>query len=580
MKPRVFLPAIVTGPLLWAAFFPLNLGPIAFFALAPWLALVRAPVSGKRLYFAGYLGGLAFFLPALQWVRVAHPAMYASWFGLALVCPLFWVAALFLLRRVDQLKLVPLSISVPIVWVALEYVRAHFPTGFPFLQHVGLYQMIGFGWYFLGYTQHEFTALTQIAELGGVYAVSFVVAMVNGAVAEWVLRSPAVLRWLHWNESPRVAWLPAWTGSAAVVAMSVIGFGSSLLDHAPFESGPKVAAIQASVGQSDKMEDLGGLVTRYNRLCVQASRDADLVVWPETCYPFGWFTVDPKVPPSQVPPKIAETVEKHEMIVRKFATGQHSLTTLVNHPELVMPPWRSPVLLGLNGYEWDGSREVPTNTALFVDAQGNPLGRYDKMHLVIFGEYVPFRETMPWLQAFTPYSHDYSCRPGGKWTRFLLECSDGRSFFFGCLICYEDSDPYMARQYALPEPGKSAGEANFLVNISNDGWFDGTEEHEQHLAICRFRAIEARRSIVRAVNMGISAVIDPDGRVIALPGDSWSTSKKMDGIVSANVPIDHRVSLYSRLGDWLPAGCWLLLTLGHFLAVYRRRTAPADKVSA
>src|SRR5262249_16638018 len=154
---------------------------------------------GRRLYFAGYLGGVAFLLTALQWVRVAHPMMYLSWVGLSLVCPLFWVAALFLLRRIEQLKVVPLAFSVPLVLVALEYVRAHFPTGFPFLTHIGAYQMVGFGWYFLGYTQHEFLPLIQIADLGGVYAVSFVVAAVNGVVAEWAMRSQAVRSWLKWE---------------------------------------------------------------------------------------------------------------------------------------------------------------------------------------------------------------------------------------------------------------------------------------------------------------------------------------------------------------------------------------------
>ena len=107
---------------------------------------------------------------------------------------------------------------------------------------------------------------------------------------------------------------------------------------------------------------------------------------------------------------------------------------------------------------------------------------------------------------------------------------------------------------------------DFLVNISNDGWFDGTEEHEQHLAICRFRAIETRRSVVRAVNMGISAVIDPDGRVIELPrkldeqgqptipAQSWSGSKKVEGVVLSAVPIDTRQTLYARLGDWVAGG--------------------------
>jgi len=574
VKPRLFLPALITGPLLWAAFFPLNLGPIASIALVPWLTLVRSPASGKRLYFAGYLGGVAFFLPALEWVRVAHPMMYLSWVGLALACPLFWLLGLFILRRVDQLRLVPLGISVPVVWVALEYARAHFPTGFPFLQHVGLYQMIGFGWYFLGYTQHEFLSLIQIADLGGVYAVSFLVAAVNGTIAEWLLRSNRVRASLKWEAAmPGPGLVPTTAAVGGLFAASVV-YGLIQLNHGGFEPGPRVAAIQASVEQSDKMEDAGGLFARYNRLCVKASKDADLVVWPETCYPFGWYTIDSKVNAASVPAELAKAMIKDRQVMRLFAAGDPQGSWLLeHHRELAAPPWRTNVLLGLNGYEWDGQREVPTNTALLVDGNGHDVARYDKMHLVIFGEYVPFRETLPWLQVFTPYSHDYSCRPGESWTRFPLQARDGKTYTFGCLICYEDSDPYIARQYGASAP------VDFLVNISNDGWFNGTEEHEEHLAICRFRAIETRRSVVRAVNMGISCLIDPDGRAIALPGETWSTSKKVDGMISANVPIDGRHSIYARIGDWLPATCWLLLAIGHVYGMWKRRSAHASTAS-
>ena len=286
MKPRLLVPALVTGPLLWAAFFPLNLGPIAFVALVPWLLLVRAPAAGKRLYFAGYLGGVAFFLPALQWVRVAHPMMYLSWVGLALVCPLFWVAALFLLRRIDRLK-APLALSVPVVWVALEYVRAHFPTGFPFLQHVGLYQMIGFGWYFLGYTQHQFLPLIQVADLGGVYAVSFLVAAVNGTVAEWALRSSRVQSWLRWGEGELMTWrriVPSSAGAAILFAAG-LAYGLVRLDHAAFAIGPRIAALQGSIPQDEKIARGESLWEEYARLHVAALREKpapDLIVWPET----------------------------------------------------------------------------------------------------------------------------------------------------------------------------------------------------------------------------------------------------------------------------------------------------------
>ncbi|HLQ46364.1 MAG TPA: nitrilase-related carbon-nitrogen hydrolase, partial [Planctomycetaceae bacterium] len=138
----------------------------------------------------------------------------------------------------------------------------------------------------------------------------------------------------------------------------------------------------------------------------------------------------------------------------------------------------------------------------------------------------------------------------------------------GVLICYEDSDPDLARRYAVAD---ADGEpADFLINISNDGWFDGTAEHEEHLAICRFRAVESRRSVARAVNMGISAVIDGSGRVVALPRPTWAQSKKIADVVTAEVPIDHRFSLYAHWGDWLPWSCVGVVGLGFVSSFFRR----------
>ncbi len=217
MKPRVFLPAVVSGVLLWAAFFPLDLGPLGFVALVPWLTLVRAPVSTKRRYFAAYVGGVTFFALATQWVRVAHPMMYLSWLGLAVVMPLFWLVALAILRKLDRLG-VPPAVAVPVAWVALEYCRMHFPTGFPILKPLGAYQMIGFGWYFLGYTQHAFPQLIQIADLGGVYAVSFVVASVNGLLTDLAMKSRRVQQLLRWGAEEPTPPAPLPSPRAAEIA--------------------------------------------------------------------------------------------------------------------------------------------------------------------------------------------------------------------------------------------------------------------------------------------------------------------------------------------------------------------------
>jgi apolipoprotein N-acyltransferase len=549
VKPRVFLPAILSGVLLWAASFPLDLGPLGFVALVPWLTLVRAPVSNRQRYFAAYVGGATFFALATQWVRVAHPMMYMSWLGLTVVMPLFWLVALALLRRLDKLG-VPLAVAAPVAWVALEYCRMHFPTGFPFMKHLGAYQMIGFGWYFLGYTQHAFAQLVQIADLGGVYAVSFVVASVNGALAGAAVQLPAVRRALRWEESPEPCCgkrCAVGGGLAVGLLCASVGYGFYRLDHAAFTDGPLVAAIQGNVSQGDKMERGGTLKQQYSLAHQLAFRQKpDLLVWPETCYWEDWYELAPGVGHDSVPERFAPDVLRSKQEFGFY--------------------WGTNVLFGLSGHEWDGARMWKYNSALLTDPDGLTFTRYDKMHLVPFGEYVPLGEQLPFMKWFTPYKHDYSCRPGEKWTRFQLKTKDGRQFTFGCLICYEDSDTYLARQYVAAEP------VNFLVNISNDGWFDGTEEHEQHLAICRFRAVEARRSVVRAVNMGVSAVIDPDGRVVALPRrieidgktaslsehplTGWSASKKVQGVVVAAVPIDTRSSPYAALGDWVPALCW------------------------
>jgi apolipoprotein N-acyltransferase len=181
---------------------------------------------------------------------------------------------------------------------------------------------------------------------------------------------------------------------------------------------------------------------------------------------------------------------------------------------------------------------------------------------------VPFLSIFPCLKALAPYDYDYAVEPGEQFTRFTLT-GVARAASFGVVICYEDTDPGIARAY-LGADGQPP--VDFLVNISNDGWFDGTSEHDQHLASARFRAIECRRSLVRAVNMGISAIIDANGRVLApreagshlwqvdedaagLPVARWGEFKKVAGVILGKVPIDTRASLYAAWGDWFAWAC-------------------------
>jgi apolipoprotein N-acyltransferase len=532
--------------LLWLCGRPTGLGWLGWVALVPVLGLVRMDLSTRRTWLVGWVAGLLFFVPAIQWMRVADYRMYATWLGLSLYCSLFVPTGLCLVRRLDRRTRLPLVLTVPAVWTALDYFRAHFLTGFP--------------WYFLGYTQHDLPAVIQVADLAGVYAVTFLVAAVNAFLFDCLYalrRVRTALRLREPGPSGRPWKLVAQGAAVALLLGAALAYGHVRLSPGGVTPGPRVALVQGNLdqrirneasgpdGDAAAREMVGHFATLSNRAALQQPRP-DLIVWPETSYPDTWV----EAPAGQPSPDSRQLTQE---VARLWATN---------------------VLLGLNAQDQqpDG-RWRRYNSALLITADGRAAGRYDKIHRVPFGEFVPFRDWLPWMNQFAPYDFDYSISSGAGQPRLPLG-----GCHFGVLICYEDTDPYLARQYARPGDGGPA--ADFLLNISNDGWFNGTSEHEEHLAMCRLRAVESRRAVARAVNMGISAVIDGSGRVLRpevvrpgtwevrdpgaaeLPVAEWGRFKKVPGVLTAAVPLDQRHSLYAHWGDWLPQACWILLGAG------------------
>jgi len=560
LRTRVFLLGPLSGLLLWLCYFPVGWGWLGWVALVPLLGLVRAQAPRWRIYLSAWAGGFLFFGVATQWLRVADDRMYYTWAALATYCSLYFPVTIWLLRILERRAWVPLLLGVPAVWTALELVRAHLMTGFP--------------WYFLSHTQHDYLPITQIADLGGAYGVTFLVAAGNALVFEWLCGS----RWLRTLlRLPEAAarWsrrgLAVQTLLVVVLLGATVAYGLGRLQESAFADGPRVALIQSSLDQRirvaasvDRGGDAAGTIFHHNvSLCDLAAHQVPrpaLIVWPETSYPEDWCEAGPGVKAEQLSFKDRRFIDMSEELAR-----------------LAVKRWQTSVLLGLNAEELGvQDRLARYNSALLIQPPGQKGGRYDKMHRVPFGEYVPLVDLFPWIKRFAPYDHDYSVASGTSFTRFPLG-----DYHFGVVICYEDTDPALARQYA---GGDGAPPVDFLVNISNDGWFDGTAEHEQHLAICRFRAIECRRAVVRAVNMGISAVVDGNGRVLqperlpqtdlpmpfaqwavsrqALPVSAWRDYKKVAGVLTVSVPIDSRTSLYARWGDWLSWLCWLIIGLG------------------
>lgn len=212
--------------------------------------------------------------------------------------------------------------------------------------------------------------------------------------------------------------------------------------------------------------------------------------------------------------------------------------------------------------------------------------RYDKIHLVPFGEVLPLRRSLAWFYEllmkikFIPYNFDYSLDYGTEYTVFEMDRGQGEDspavrevsgtqtsrYRFGVIICYEGTVPYVARKFALDEHGRKR--IDWLVNISNDGWFvrfkdekvQPSMELSQHAAVCAFRAVENRLAIVRSVNTGISCVIDSFGRIRdgfaegTLPPEAMARTG-MAGWFMDRIPIDTRTTFFSKYGEWLDFCC-------------------------
>jgi apolipoprotein N-acyltransferase len=194
------------------------------------------------------------------------------------------------------------------------------------------------------------------------------------------------------------------------------------------------------------------------------------------------------------------------------------------------------------------------NSAVLIRPDGTLAGRYDKLHRVVFGEYIPLVETFPWLRNLTPFGAHFGIDAG-------LACAvfDHNGFRFAPIICFEDTVPQLVRTIMnTTSEATPAGprRVDFLVNLTNDGWFHGSSELDQHLITAAFRCVECRTPMVRAVNTGISAFIDGDGviRRKAL-GLKNGESKLEEAVVVDNVPLDTRRSPYLAGGDWFPGVC-------------------------
>ncbi len=512
-QTRIFWSA-ASGIILTGAYDHVGLGFLAWFALGVLLFGLRS-ASLKEAAALGLLAGFVHYMTLLYWlVPTMHrygplpmPLSIGALMLLAVYLAAYFAVFSWLVKRVVR-QPVALVVVVPVFWVALEYLQTFLLSGFP--------------WGLLGYSQYKYLHLIQVADIFGVYGVSFFVAAINAALFVLFLYA----RGLKWQNAPAGR-------SAAVLCLFLLvaifslntGYGRYKIhetDRVIAEAGQMtIAVVQGNIEQTLKWDEayVRSIVDGYIRLSEEAMASGpQLVVWPETAMPFYFMQ---------------ERVQTERVLdaIKRMET------------------W---FLVGSPSFHYDRENEDLWlyNSAYLMDPQARMVDVYDKVLLVPFGEYVPFSGWLPFVRRMVQSAGDFKSGEPGK----VLAMKDvEKDADLAVQICYEIIFPHLSAEMI-----KNGG--SLIVNITNDAWFGKTAGPWQHFSMAVFRSVENRRALVRSANTGISAFVDPAGRVMERTG-LFETAT-----ISRSVPIvtGHR-SFYTQHTDLLPAACLavsLLLLLG------------------
>ncbi|MBC8414276.1 MAG: apolipoprotein N-acyltransferase [Nitrospira sp.] len=498
-----YLLSALSGLLLILSFPPLNLYLLAWIGLVPLLIALRDKNS-RSSFTLGLLTGLIYFLGTVYFVynsmaMYGHLGAAVSVLLTLLLCSylaLYLGAFALLFNYVSSRSAGYGIISVPVIWVAFEYIRTHALTGYP--------------WSLLAHSQHAFLSVIQIADITGVYGVSFLVAGF----------SALVYAILHYGRACKGRVLLSIALYLVLLADSLF-YGYERTNEAQHGNFVRVGIVQGNIEQDRKWDSRfqQESIEKYRRLTLDLMKDRpDLIVWPETALPFI-FDYDAE------------------------------LTDGIMEFQRELNSW---LLLGSVMLR-DG--EHVTNSAILLNPEGTEASVYDKIHLVPYGEYVPFKELLPFVKKLTAGVGDF--QRGGSYS--VMKTPNAA---IGSLICYEIIFPDLVRRFV--DNG-----ANLIVNITNDAWFGRTSAPYQHFAIAVFRAVENRVPVARAANTGISGFIDSRGRIIRKSGIFTET-----GMTEVLRLGSGSKSIYTRYGDVFAGLCLaglIIIAAGAYISDRRKK---------
>jgi apolipoprotein N-acyltransferase len=526
-----FILILISSILLSLSFSSFNLSYLAWIGLAPLFFVIKG-ASLRQAFILSYACGFLFFLFSMYWLFYVTPVgwimlslyqgIYFGIFGLFFYIFLRNTSLGFARDRQCAYRSCSIHairdtqyIMLPSVWCLLEYIRANL--------------FGGIGWNILAYSQYKQLPVIQIADITGSYGVSFLIVIVNLAVFSVIYAI---------RHKTRLAKPILGLTFVLFIVAAVLLHGNhriGKLDSEQADKGIKIALIQGNIAQARKWDSThkDHILDKYKSLTRRAAKEKpDIIIWPETSIP-GYLNKDARLMP------FMERLSKEAGI---------------------------PILAGapMAGID-DHNRGVELNSAVLFSKKGYIIQRYNKLHLVMFGEFIPFERYFPAIRHFFPITGNFI--PGDEYTLFTI-----RGFDFSSLICFEDIFPGLVRDFTKKG-------ADFLVNITNDAWFGKSAAPYQHAANSVFRAVENRRPLVRSANTGLTCFIDRVGKLSSLRGsppvaddrgNHKAKSLFVEGYLTDTISIysNQKLSFYTKYGDIFILFC--LLITGCFMIDYIR----------
>ncbi|MEM6473599.1 MAG: apolipoprotein N-acyltransferase [Planctomycetota bacterium] len=518
---------LLSALLPWLAQPPFALWPISLLAVVPLLWLSNRPTISRREFLGLYAASAIYWATTLQGLRHAHPLIYPCWLVLAGYLGIYPVLFVLVLRRVR--RWMPLELAAPMVWVAAECLRNYLLTGLSAAM--------------LGHSLADIPALIQIADLGGTYLVSAMLIVVNVAIFQAVVHRQALLHAM-----------PAIGLMLVVVAFSYL-YGRMRLAEETTPGSTTFALIGRNevveyIQDKDRQIELYQAYARQSEASLRnTDRVVDVVVWPESMFTadLAWNVGDGNsriaeaegLTPAEVRQSLQSSRDSFEMRARSlqyYLSESNTFTEASSTSELQVARKIPHLLVGCGVINY-GDEVEPHSGVVHIDSNGRVAEWYAKMHLVMFGEYVPIVSSIPGIRSLVPGNMGLTAGDGPRPMNV-----DGYSVCPN--ICVETAVERVTVNHFRTLLRSEQPLPHAVVSVSNDGWFDDSSVVQHHKRCAQLVAVATRRDILSAANNGPTVWIDRFGQVVEeLP-------QGQSGAVIATPPRNQPVSIAVRYGDW------------------------------